>query len=173
MIRLNLASGTDIKRGDGWINLDAVFWPTAESPPDVIWDARKDKIPYGSNTVDEIYAGYLLLHLAPNWHPFVLSEIVRVLKPGAKVVFGEVDMRIVLQRWLANPMDADVSGLIWGEQGVVAHGVNMADWDKHCWGFDEHKLRTTIRRAGLRDGNRFRIHHPDVYYEMTIEAFKP
>lgn len=170
-LRLNLASGTDIK--DDWVNLDVVAWPTARRAPDAFWDARKDRIPAGTDTVDEIYAGYLLLHLAPNYHDFVLREILRVLKPGARAVFGEVDYAKVFPRWLENPDDVQMSELIWGEQGIRAHGVNYADFDKHAWGFTEAKLRKVLEHYGLRNTNRIWIHkQPEVFYELTLEAYK-
>src|SRR5690242_12817833 len=99
MLRINLASGTDIR--DGWQNLDVVArWPGTRRGCDVVWDARKDPIPFASGDVDEVYAGYLLLHLAPRFHMPVLAEILRVAKSGARIVFGEVDMVRVMSRWL-------------------------------------------------------------------------
>lgn len=172
MIRLNLASGTNILRGDGWLNLDIVAWPGAVAPPDIIWDARTDVIPFPDRTVDEVYAGYLLLHLAPNFHDFVMREISRALIPGGRLVVGEVDFSIVMPRWLANPEDVRLSELIWGEQGIPAHGLDYADYDKHCWGFTAEKLRHVLERHGFESINRIAIHHPDVFWELTLECRK-
>ena len=67
-MKLNLASGTDLKPSP-WVNLDIVpRWPNTDRGCDVVWDARKDKIPFADNSVDEVYASYLLLHLAPRFH---------------------------------------------------------------------------------------------------------
>jgi SAM-dependent methyltransferase len=93
-MKLNLASGTDI-RSAPWVNLDIVHkWPLATRGCDVIWDARKDRIPFGDATADEVYAGYLFLHLAPHHHARVLADIRRVLQTGGRLVVGEVDMPI-------------------------------------------------------------------------------
>jgi len=117
-MRLNLASGTDIR--DGWVNLDVVEkWPLARRGCDVVWDARSQAIPFPDGSANEIYAGYLLLHLAPHHHGRVLDDIRRVLRVGGRLVVGEVDMREVMRRWLADPRDARLAELVWGEQGAL------------------------------------------------------
>lgn len=170
-LMLNLASGTDIKPKP-WINMDIVSWPGVQ-PPDLYWDARKDKIPFPDGSVSVVYAGYLLLHLAPAHHEPVLSDIYRVLEPGGTFLCGEVDFDVVLPRWMANPDDRQLSELIWGEQGERAHGTEYADYDKHCWGYNWSKLTRTLERFGFRDMRRVWIHRqPDVFYEMTAECKK-
>lgn len=176
MRRLNLASGTDVR--PGWTNLDVVKqWPGAP-PCDVIWDARRDAIPYPEASVDEIYAGYLLLHLAPMYHQKVLSEIWRVSKPDGKVVFGEVDMKLVMEHFLANPFDARTAELIWGEQGQACDSrpgegwMEYAEFDKHCHGFTESSLVETLKRAGFADFARIKVHSTAVWYELTIQCRK-
>lgn len=168
MLRLNLASGTDIR--DGWVNLDAVAWPIARRPPDAFWEARQD-IPYESNQVDEIYAGYLFLHVEPDRHDGLLAECRRVLKPGGVLVVGEVDMAILLPRWLANPSDKYLSGLVWGEQGDV-HGKELAKWDKHNQGFTEKSLREFLSRGGFKRAERIKVHSDAVWYELTLKTTK-
>jgi hypothetical protein len=175
-VKLNLASGTDL-RPRPWVNLDLVSqWPPSPSgitypPCDVIWDARKDRIPFPDDSIDEVYAGYLLLHLGPIFHTPVLAEIRRVLKPGAPCLFGEVDMELVFLKWLQNPEDVGVSELVWGEQGST-HGASLADADKHCWGFTEGKLRNLLTARGFKDISRVRIHVAAVWYELTLRCTK-
>jgi ubiquinone/menaquinone biosynthesis C-methylase UbiE len=171
MLRLNLASGTDIR--DDWVNLDIVpRWPNTSRGCDVIWDARSDRLPYDDSTVDEVYAGYLFLHLAPNHHERVLNDIRRVMKPGARLVVGEVDMDCVLRRWLVNPLDKQATELIWGEQGDV-HGASLAEFDKHCHGFTEQTLsRFLLRVFPGYFPRRGYVHSPDVWYELTMDVIK-
>jgi SAM-dependent methyltransferase len=168
--KLNLASGTDLR--DGWINLDIVpKWPSATRGCDIVWDARKDFIPFPDDSADEIYAGYLFLHLAPHFHIPVLSEIRRVLSSTGSLMVGEVDMGIVLPRWLDSPFDARLAELIWGEQGNF-HGEDLAQYDKHCHGFTEFSLKRFLGENGFQDFQRVFIHHPDVFYELTITCRK-
>src|SRR5574343_910689 len=97
--RINLACGTDVR--EGWINFDIVKqWPRSSRPCDVIWDARKDRIDLPNDSVDEVYAGYLLLHIAPNFHDRVLRDIKRVMRNGALLRISEVDMKVVFLKWL-------------------------------------------------------------------------
>lgn len=169
-MKLNLASGTDIK--PGWVNLDIVAkWPCAQKGCDVIWDARKDKIPFPDNSAEEIYAGYLLLHLAPKYHSAVLSDIHRVLSPGGVFTVGEVDMEVVMRMYLENPFDNRCSELIWGEQGSL-HGDDLAEFDKHCQGFTESSLRKILSDSGFTDFQRIRIHCAEVFYELTLNCKK-
>ena len=188
-IWLNLACGTDV-RDPPWVNLDVVEkWPLARKACDVIWDARTDGLPYPDGSVDGIYAGYLLLHLGPQHHERVLRDMHRVLRRGGGLLIGEVDMPEVMRRWLAEPQDLYLSGLIWGEQGNLppcdscfTRGSQcescraqaaLADFDKHCQGFSEASLRRLLLRAGF-DGRteRTKIHGPGVWYELTLQTIK-
>ncbi len=167
-MKLNLASGTDIR--DGWVNLDVVpRWPNTRRGCDLIWDARKDFIPFANNTAEEIYAGYLLLHLAPRFHVPVLKEIHRVLSPTGTLMVGEVDMEIVFDQWLTRPHDPRLAELIWGEQGNE-FGDDLSQYDKHCHGFTEATLRELLRSEGFGDITRTKIHAVD--YELTLVCRK-
>lgn len=171
MIALNLASGTDL-RPPPWINLDIVArWPNTARGCDVVWDARTQNIPFPDFSVDEIYAGYLFLHLAPQHHRRVLNDIHRVLKVDGRLVVGEVDMELVFARWLYDPTDKQNFELIWGEQGDV-HGSDLAEFDKHCHGFTEKTLRDFLYEGGFKKANRIQVHSAAVWYELTIETFK-
>ena len=170
-MKLNLASGTDL-RPPPWVNLDIVpKWPIAERGCDVLWDARKDRLPFPDGSADEVYAGYLFLHLAPHHHMRVLQDIRRVLQVGGVLVVGEVDMDEVMQRWARNPTDKQCCELIWGEQGDV-HGTDLAEFDKHCHGFNESSLRGFLHAGGFPRADWIRIHHPDVWYELTLRTAK-
>ncbi len=169
-LRLNLASGTDLKRGDGWVNLDAVSWKMAGAPPDVFWNA-KDPIPFPDESVDEVYAGYLLLHTSTNWHTRMMADIWRVMKPCARLVIGEVDMAILLPRWMADPSNKYLIGLIWGEGGTE-HGEDMASWDNHACGFTEASLRALLSSAGFDGARRIKVHGDAVWYELSLEVTK-
>lgn len=169
-MRLSLACGTDVR--DGWVNLDVVKrWPSARRECDVIWDARTDPIPFVDGSAEEVYAGYLLMHLAPAFHRPVLEEIKRVLSPTGQLMVGEVDMRVVMGRWLSSPSDVRLCELIWGEQGSF-HGAGLADFDKHCHGFTEESLTALLAECGFREFRRVSIHHPDVFWELTVTCRK-
>lgn len=169
-MKLNLACGTDVR--DDWLNLDVVEkWPSARRACDVVWDARKDPIPYADDSAEEIYAGYLLMHLSPQYHRPVLAEIRRVLSPLGSLTVGEVDMSVVMERWLGSPDDERLCELIWGEQGSF-HGDELAEFDKHRHGFTEASLRNLLSECGFGSFVRISIHHPDVFWELTLTCRK-
>jgi hypothetical protein len=187
MLRLNLASGTDVRQGNGWRNLDCVKrWPLAERDCDILWDARTDVIPFPDNSADEVYAGTLLLHLAPEFHERVMRDAYRVMQPGGRVVVSEVAMDEVMRRWIANPRDARAAELVWGEQGGglndeqiarlgpdgVAEQRRLSAFDKHCFGYVEATLTELIERVGFRNVRRIRVHGDATWYELTLEAHK-
>lgn len=169
-LMINIASGTDLKPPP-WINLDVVAWPKAERPPDVYWDGTKDELPFADGSVSTAYAGYLFLHIPPRHHQRLIADIYRVMKPGGRLIVGEVDMRIAMKRWLENPQDVRCSEIIWGEMGSE-HGAEFEQYDSHRWGWTEDKLTAFLSAAGFKDMRRISIHHSDVWWEMTIEARK-
>lgn len=177
MLRLNLASGTDIRpRGDGWVNLDVVpQWPDYPSC-DIVWDARTDEIPFGDDSVGEVVAGYLLLHVAAHHHDRLLADIYRVMMPGARLELGEVDMRLAFERWLADPYDRSANEMIWGECGNRDGRPEMAqfeEFDTHRSGYDFAKLRDKLETHGFTAVTRFKQHAASVWYEMSVECRKP
>lgn len=170
-LRLNLACGSDVR--PGWQNLDCVRqWPNSPRPCDVLWNALSNKIPYADNCVDEIVAGYLLLHVPYEHHAPLVAEMFRVMKPGARLEIGEVDMPVAMRRWMDNPYDQQAREMIWGEQGNV-HGEHLAQYDKHCAGHTETTLRALLEKHGFTRLRRFKQHAEEVWYEMSVEAFKP
>jgi SAM-dependent methyltransferase len=167
-LRLNICSGTDIR--DGWCNIDAVAWPSARRPPDVYWKAG-ERLPFPDDSADEIYCGYVFLHVRPNLHDALLTDIRRCMKRGARLVVCEVAMEILLPRWLANPSDKYLSGLVWGELGDF-HGDDLAQWDSHNQGFTEASLREFMVRGGFPNVRRFYPHASGVWYDLSLETFK-
>lgn len=174
-LRLNLACGTDIRPAkDGWVNLDIVSaWP-GYPPCDILWDARKDRIPFPDDSIAEVVAGYLLLHLAPIHHDRVLEEIYRVMMSGAKLQVGEVDMEKALRRWIADPRDASAIAMIWGEQGEHEDPRfrEFAEFDKHCCGFTYPTLQELLLKHRFLNIHQVQIHAPEVWYELTVECLK-
>lgn len=166
MRKLNLASGTDL-RDPPWENWDVTRWPGTRGP-DKIWDARSDRIDCPDASVDEIVAGYLLLHVAYPHHVPLVAEMFRVLKPGGRLEIGEVDMPVAMRRWMMNPHDQSARDMLWGEQSG-----ELAEFDTHRAGHSEASLREMLIKAGFVRLKRFKQHAATVWYELSVEAFKP
>lgn len=166
-LKLNLACGTDLK--NGWLNLDAIArWPNTSRGCDIIWDARKDLIPFANNTVDEVRTGELFLHTPKIYHDFILADIIRVMKPCSTFTVNDVDMEWAMKEWLKNPSDKGLIKLIWGTQ----HD-DWADFDRHCSGFTAESLKEMLEEAGFINLQRINIHNPEVTkYELTYTCQK-
>lgn len=173
--RLNLCSGTDLRpREQGWANLDIVTkWPSNDRACDLPWDARSNVIPFPDNWATEIVAGYMFLHVPYPHHEALAAEMFRVMAPGGRVEVGEVDMPLAFHRWMKDPWEKSAREMIWGEQGSI-HGAEFAEFDKHCAGHSEVSLRKLLHDAGFVNLRRYFQHpQPDVWYEMSMDGWKP
>lgn len=173
--RANLASGTDLRPAEeGWVNFDIVKrWPSNSRDVDVEWDARKNVIPFPDGWFDEIVAGYLFLHVPYPHHIPLAKEMFRVMRPGARLEIGEVDMPMAMRRWMEFPCDQSARDMIWGERGAI-HGPELEQYDIHCAGHSEKTMRKLLTDAGFVDLRRYYQHaQPTVWYEMSIEGWRP
>lgn len=177
MLKLNLCSGSDYR--PGWQNLDieADGMP-GYPPPDVIWDARKHTIPFPDESADEVVAGYMLAHIGHCLHHEpLLREVHRVLCPGGTLLIDDIDMELVMPRWLADPDNVALSELIWGEQGHHEGRPELEAieaTDHHCAGYTEASLRRLLERVGFVDIERVWIHDREAnWYSLCLRSSKP
>ena len=170
-MKLNLASGTDL-RPPPWQNWDIVKrWPTNARDADRVWDARTDRIDLPDASVDEICAGYLLTHVSYRHHAPLVAEMHRVLKPGGKLVVDEVDMATACRRWLANPRDLDAIHILHGEVGTT-HGEQFEEYDAHRSALTFGTLNELLTKAGFRGVTRVQRHASVVWYALTVTCTK-
>lgn len=181
---LNIGNGS--WKFDHWINMDVVAeWPGYEAT-DVVADARHP-LPFKDEHFETVYLGHLLQHLPQRSHRDCMEECRRVLKPNSLLVITEVDMDVVMHVFLGKTHtgqpgypheltrttaeEVEVGELIWGEQGRV-HGAGLEESDTHRWGFTEKTLRQELEMADFPNAERIKIHHEDVWYELTLKARK-
>ena len=79
IIKLNLGSGNEYKVG--WVNIDI----NPKWKPDILCDIE-DRIPLEDNSVDFVLIQHVLEHVHPEKFRFVMGEIHRVCKNGARIV---------------------------------------------------------------------------------------
>jgi len=73
MVKLDIGGGIYPK--EGFTNIDIL------DCADITLDLEKDKLPFGDESVDEVYSSHAFEHIKYN---LVLSEILRVLKTGCR-----------------------------------------------------------------------------------------
>ena len=86
-----------------FVNLDYVWNPLI----DICWDISK-KIPLSSESMGGIYSEHCLEHVPLNIVDFVLSECLRILKPGGTIRISVPDGELYLRDYL-KIMDGDLS----------------------------------------------------------------
>jgi predicted SAM-dependent methyltransferase len=160
--KLNIGCGT--VKIDGYINVD-LHNPDA----DMIADAHA--LPYGKNTVDEIYSSHLLEHFAGSQQNMevlvVLKEWCRVLKPGGKIKVEVPNLEWCVRNWLEKP-EAER----WQFALDTIYGMETHPGEYHKTGFSVAHLHCYLHRAGFIDITITDIwsHDQSCYY---AEAVKP
>lgn len=179
LVRLNLGCGDFPLDGDGWINVDA----SRHVPADLYLDVVRDSLPFDDDTVEEVYAGHLLEHVARPDVPRFLGEVRRVLRPGGR--FGVVvpDTREVLRRYvLGEPAPVE-----WPQ----GHHRDLRDLDEACamlifsdeqesphrWAYDRTTLRRVLERHGFTVTGEIAPRDPRIpvpaWYQFGLDAEKP
>lgn len=121
----------------GFINADRL----ADTRADLRMDALA--LPFQAASLEEIYAGHFLEHLAQPESDQFLSECRRVLVPDGLLGIVVPDMRAVLERYVARRADpvefipTTVSGRVF---------VRTDDLDDVCAGF----IYSTLQESGHR-----------------------
>ena len=149
MKKLNLGCGDKIL--PGYINVDV-----AESrrgfKPDVLCELHR-LTPFASNTVDEILSVHVVEHFW-RWEVVdILSEWVRVLKPGGTMILECPNLLSACRELLENPDERSGPGA----EGQRTMWVFYGDpaWKDplmfHRWGYTPRSLAEVMHQAGLVD----------------------
>ena len=102
-VRLNLGSGG--YNMPGYINVDQF----ESVNPDLLADATD--LPYGPNSVDEIYCGHMLEHLSWDEGQEALRHWWTVLKPGAELSIVVPDFDVLGKAYFDNPSPHELKKL--------------------------------------------------------------
>jgi len=95
---------------------------------------------YPDDSAEEIYASHVLEHFSHQHAMAVLSEWVRVLKPGGRIRIAVPDFEQVAKRYLAGE-EIQVQGLVMGGQ--------VDEHDYHRCIYDREALTELMEAAGL------------------------
>jgi predicted SAM-dependent methyltransferase len=138
---------TDYK--SGWINVDNNSDHNIDQL-DVNWDMRKP-LPIDDNTVDFIFNEHFVEHLTPEEARVVLTDLMRVLKPGGIMRIAMPDLASVVNDYLNVPLNKDPvikdHGL--GFIQTKAEWMNMSfRWWGHKWLYDWDELVRRFNEIG-------------------------
>ena len=120
---------------EDWIRIDPYI-----NDPQIV-KAFADKLPYGDNSVDEIFSSHLLEHLSKFEVVPALKEWHRVLKPEGKLTVRVPDLAWCCQWWL----DHQTTG--WDMD--VLFGNQSREGEFHKTGFNREIMVDYLRESGF------------------------
>lgn len=122
------------------------------------------------DSVEEIYASHVLEHFPSCQVAKVLTEWVRVLKPGGNLRVAVPDFEAICKSLISAPQSD--RRLLYS----YAYGGQTDDDDFHKSGFDYHSLRCLMRAVGLRHIRRWKSSIDDcaaLPISLNLEGTKP
>jgi len=145
-IRLNLGCGNFPMKG--FINVDQF----ESVHPDLLADATD--LPYGPNSVDEIYCGHMLEHLSWDEGLKALSHWLAILKPGceAKVVVPDFD--VLASEYLNDPTPIKMK--YFNDYFIYSYVQDSL----HRYFYSAGLLKAAMEQSGFKDVERLPIDHP-------------
>jgi predicted SAM-dependent methyltransferase len=98
-------------------------------------------LPYGTGTVDEIFASHVLEHISRDRVAEVLREWFRVLVPGRPALIIVPSLDYAARYWLHGPNREKALGMLFGHQEEVGQ--------THLTGWNPAMLRDDLTKAGF------------------------
>lgn len=132
---LKLHLGCGWKHIDGYVNVD--LWITDAT--DVICDITD--LPWPDNFASIIQSYHAIEHISHRKNKETLSEWLRVLKPGGKLILECPNFDIVVQEYLEGNEERLLN--IFGRQR--SHG------DAHLYGYNSKRLMSLLEEVGFED----------------------
>jgi hypothetical protein len=95
-LKLNLGAGSN--KIKGYVNVD--IEPSCK--PDLICNFANEPLPYKDSTVDEILLFHCIEHIRKIFHPPLIMEFWRVLKPEAALLISYPEFEQCFMNWKNN-----------------------------------------------------------------------
>jgi GT2 family glycosyltransferase/predicted SAM-dependent methyltransferase len=152
-IRLNLGCGRYPMKG--FINVDQF----EEVEPDLLADVLN--LPYEANSVDEIYCGHLLEHLAWDEGQYALKHWLNILKPGGEIRIVVPNFDVLAQRYLDYPTPEAMKEL----NDLYIYSYVQDSLHRYC--YSECLLKDAMGRAGFKNIKKMPLKHP--YYVDPVD----
>lgn len=141
MLRVNVGCGQFY--ATGWENVDRVR--NEQVNPDVV--AGLANLPYADATVDRVYAGHVLEHVALDAFDAHMAEVGRVLAPTGSACFVGPDVYKVLDDWKHDRCGFDL--VMRALEGPDSSCGGTETWDGSCHTFNASEARVVgmVRRT--------------------------
>lgn len=159
----SISGKTYLDIGCGWkthahmINLDWQWHPQV----DICWDIAKLALPIENARLDGIYSEHCLEHHSPTICLFILSECLRVLRPGGRlrIVLPDAEKYLSTYNAMINGNDDAAypypEDLCWGDIWSPLLGVNRIFYQDrqspygHCFMYDKRLLQAFLEKSGF------------------------
>jgi len=171
-VRLHIGCGSRLF--DGYINVDGEY--LRGTPGVIIHDITKP-FPLPDDSVDEIICVHVIEHIMRSQGRSMLSEWLRVLRPGGFVAVEWPDFFKMCQEVVSNP-DCLLAGAdrrlqkrtILGIYGDNERYPDPVMW--HKWGYSEHSLCDLLTATGFRSARSEANLHSKTPNDSRVVAFK-
>lgn len=144
MLKLNLGCGEFSL--DGFVNIDCISAGAVQ--PDLVIDFVASQLPYGNETVDQIWMIHCLEHIEMSkWGP-LLGELLRVLKVNGTLTLAYPEFKECARRFIDNENN---QRNFWR---ATLYGRQLYDSDYHVVPMDSHEIKEILEVAGF-----YRVNH--------------
>lgn len=145
-MKINIGGQQTIGRfPSGWTCVDIL------SGADVQIDISTTPLPWSENVADVVYCSHVIEHIWPWRHSFVVGELYRVMKPGAKLRVVVPDMDIAIDEYMRFRDDGQ-PGRLAGCMGWWFNPTMDKDGNvcmNHVYGFNWHSMKNLLERSGF------------------------
>lgn len=137
-MKLNLGCGS--VKIDGYVNIDA----EKSCKPDLVHDFTKKPLPFEDGKVDEVLLFHTIEHINKRYHPAILGEIWRVLKPNGTFLISFPEFSRCVENWKNNEGDQKA---FWE---ATIFGRQLYPSDFHVCIMDSHDFSIVLRQHGFK-----------------------
>jgi SAM-dependent methyltransferase len=166
-----------------------LYWTNLDADPKAIADIYQcvPPLPFGDESLEDIYAGHFLEHLPRDEGRAFLAECFRCLIPGGRLGVLVPDTREIVTRWLRGDLDCiEYPVGVWHAINDLDdlcalffyHTADPTDDSPHVWSYDLGTLRRALEGAGFTvTGEIDRYRDPRIpvgaFYQCGWDAIKP
>jgi len=152
--RLQIGAGNNVRKG--WLNTN--WYPIRLGRNGAIFLDATERFPFPDNSIDRIFTEHMIEHVPYGGGRAMLSECLRVLKPGGRIRISTPDMAFLVGLLQPDPSPLQRSYVEWAASRFLRHGqphtalsvVNnfVRDWG-HTYIYDRPTLEGLLAEMGF------------------------